>query len=72
MYPGYDPLYFAVIHKRERVLNSARTPAQKQCAQRYAELANAWLERREADQQRRGPLSRLLGIFGNKKYNSTK
>ncbi len=71
MYPGYDPLYFAVIHKRERVLNSARTPAQKQCAQRYAELANAWLEWRET-QLNRSPLSRFLGIFGNRKYNSTK
>lgn len=71
MYPGYDPLYFAVIHKRERVLNSARTPAQKQCAQRYAELANAWLEWREA-QLNRSPLSRFLGIFSNRKYNSTK
>ena len=71
MYPGYDPLYFAVIHKRERVLNSARTPAQKQCAQRYAELANAWLKSREA-QLNSSPLSRFLGIFGNRKYNSTK
>ena len=66
MYPGYDALYFVVVHKRERVLNSARTPAQKQCAQRYADLANAWLDRREAEQRRHGPLSRLLGIFVKK------
>lgn len=66
MYPGYDPLYFVVVHKRERVLLSARTPAQKRVAQRYADLANEWLDRRDREQAK-SRLSKFLGIFTNKK-----
>jgi len=63
MWPGYDALYFKVVHKREKVLRSATTPAQRACAQRYAELADQWLQHRDEQQLSRGPLSKFLSIF---------
>jgi len=60
VYPGYDPVRVAVIRKRERVLRSAQTPAQKAAAKRYAELADEWLARWD---RKAGPLAKFFGIF---------